>query len=55
MDDPPGRGSPWWRTTAVIALAALLGGAAGLGVWALANRDATTDRTTSTNSAPPTR
>ncbi|MFE7837235.1 hypothetical protein ACFU53_14715 [Streptomyces sp. NPDC057474] len=53
MDDPPGRGSPWSRTTAVIVLAALLGGGAGFGVWALSRDDGTT-RTTSTNSSPPT-
>jgi hypothetical protein len=55
VDDPPGRGSPWPRTTAVIVLAALLGGGAGFGVWAL-SRDHGTTRTTSTNgstSTPP--
>lgn len=53
VDDPPGRGSPWSRTTAVIVLAALLGGGAGFGVWTLSRDDGTT-RTTSTDSATST-
>ncbi|WP_328506252.1 hypothetical protein [Streptomyces sp. NBC_00391] len=53
VDDPPGRGSPWPRTTAVIVLAALLGGGAGFGVWALSRDDGTT-HATSTNGSPST-
>ncbi len=50
VDDPPGRGGPWPRTIAVIALAALLGGGVGFGVWTLFRDDGTT-RTTSANSS----
>ncbi|MDX3708579.1 hypothetical protein [Streptomyces europaeiscabiei] len=53
VDDPPGRGSPWSRTTAVMVLAALLGGGAGFGAWTLSRDDGTT-RTTSTDSATST-
>ncbi|WP_226967036.1 hypothetical protein [Streptomyces phaeolivaceus] len=53
MDDPPGGGGPWARTAAVIALAVLLGGGAGFGVWTLFRDDGTT-RTTSTSSSPST-
>lgn len=53
VDDPPGRGSPWSRATAVIVLAALIGGGAGFGVWTLSRDDGTT-RTTSTDSATST-
>lgn len=53
VDDPPGRGGPRSRTAAVIALAVVLGGAAGFGVWTLSRDDGPT-RTTSTNSSPST-
>ncbi|MFF9777168.1 hypothetical protein ACF1HJ_26350 [Streptomyces sp. NPDC013978] len=53
VDEPSGAGSPWPRTAAIIALAALLGGGAGFGVWSLA-RDDDPARTTATGTAPST-
>lgn len=56
VDEPSGRGgSPWPRTVAIVALAALLGGGIGFGVWSLSRDDdpARTAATDTSASTPP--
>ncbi|MFJ7047439.1 hypothetical protein ACIQVC_29160 [Streptomyces sp. NPDC101112] len=54
VDDPPAPVNVW-RMALVVALAALLGGGAGLGVWTLAGPDGDTkNRTTAAHPSSPT-
>ncbi|PIM67752.1 hypothetical protein CTU88_36055 [Streptomyces sp. JV178] len=54
VDDPPAPVNVW-RMALVVALAALLGGGAGLGVWTLVGPDGDTkDRTTAAHPSSPT-
>lgn len=54
VDDAPGRGSPLPRLTVAIALAALLGGGVGFGVWTLSRDDDGPTRAASASSSPST-
>ncbi|EMF54779.1 hypothetical protein GTY82_22930 [Streptomyces sp. SID5476] len=54
VDDTPGRGSPWPRLTVAVALAALLGGGIGFGVWTLSRDEDGPARATAADSSPST-